>query len=220
MADLYNQLVSDTPTYYGQVEQNEWMKDPLNDVALNDDWAIPSLLSTFWGVPEILPFLPYAKDIWKGRGLLFHKPFSWMTPKEYTNFGKRGKQFYKEVLHPQSAKNKKFNLDASFPNSRAMESDYKYMEQYPLTRKNINDAQEKLYTYPKNYGGHKLRTDAEGFNNLKVKWKGQDYAYQIRDNAGHIGNDFYNIKPYSEAIKDKQQQDYYSKLFENLLNDY
>ena len=132
MADLYNQLVSDTPIQYGQVQHFE----PLNDTALNDDWAIPTLVSGGLRVVKSIPFLPYIKDIWNGRKLLFHKPFDEMTSEEYNLFGKKGKSFYKNYLHNSTAKHRDIG-NISFPNSQAGKADYRYMEKYPLLVEDI-----------------------------------------------------------------------------------
>lgn len=148
------------------------------------------------------PYAPYLDKIWKGRSLLFHKPFENMTPQEYNEFGRRGVKFYKEVLHPIQATNKNVDNAIHFPNRRASESDYRYMEQYPLLPKNIKEATENTYKLPKpkidKYGNETIRDDAKGFHNLKVKWKDKYYDYQIRDNKYNDFYDFYNIKPYDK----------------------
>ena len=66
MSELYNRLMDDNPTYYGEAQYFE----PMNDVALNDDWAIPSLVSGGAGLFKSVPYLPYLKDIWKKKGLV------------------------------------------------------------------------------------------------------------------------------------------------------
>ena len=154
------------------------------------------------GLKTIGEYLPYINDIWQGRGLLFHKPFDWMTPEEYTNFGRKGVEFYKSVLNPRKAESRYIENPINFPNSKAGESDYKYMEQYPLVVKNIKEALSNVYKKVKpkidKNGNEYIRKDAKGFHNLKVKWKGKEYDYQIRDNAYNKENDFYNIKPYEK----------------------
>ena len=145
------------------------------------------------------PYAPYLDKIWKGRSLLFHKPFENMTPQEYNEFGRRGVKFYKEVLNPTQTTNKNVDNAIRFPNASAGESDYRYMEQYPLLPKNIKEAQENTYIPPQpkiKNGKPYIRKDAKGFHNLKVKWKDKYYDYQIRDNAYDDFNDFHNIKPY------------------------
>lgn len=195
MASLYEQMTGDAPVQYGRVEF-----DPLNDVALNDDWAIPSMVVGGLGLFKTIPYLPYLREIWKGRNLLLHKPFDKMTKEEYNNYGKLGRDFYKSVLNKQKANSRFINGDISFPNKRASETDYRYMEQYPLLRKNIHDATKNTFIEPQakidEYGNEYIRSDANGFNNLKIRWNGNDYDYQIKENANGSGNDFYNIKPY------------------------
>lgn len=142
------------------------------------------------GLNYIKDYAPYINDIWQGRNLLLHKDFNKMTPKEYTNYGNTGKEFFKRILHPQKANNEIVG-EIIFPNGSAGKSDYKYMEQYPLLRYNINKAKDNKFI--KNY---KNRKDTDGFNNLKVKWKDKDYTYQIKNNKYDKTNDFYNIKPY------------------------
>ncbi len=73
---------------------------------------------------------------------------------------------------------------------------YRYIEQYPVLKQNIKRAVENI-----NLPNNKIRDDSLSFDNLKVKWNGQDYVYQIRDNAYTQTKDFYNIKPYEKLIK-------------------
>lgn len=187
----------------GGVEYNAAKeKGMLNDAAINDGWLLPSLLIGGNGIYRtISPFVPYINDIVQGLDLLVHKPYNWMSPEEYNAFGQRGVEYFKKVLNPQSATNKNIENEIHFPNRRAGESDYKYMEQYPLLRKNIEEATKDTYLPPrvkinKKTGEKYTRQDAKGFHNLKVRWKGKDYDYQIKDNAYDKYNDFYNIKPY------------------------
>jgi len=83
--------------------------DPLNDVALNDDWAIPNLVmggvGLFNGSRAVLNLLPYKNDIWQGRNLLFHKPFWMMNKADKNKYENLGETFYKNVLHPQFSSN-------------------------------------------------------------------------------------------------------------------
>lgn len=194
MTNLYKYIANTT-------EDEPTQFEPLHDAAIDETWkyAIPLSLGGL-GIKTALPFLPYMADIWAGRNLLFHKPFDKMTKEEYTNYGYTGRDFYKKVLNPQKAQNKFIEGEINLPNSKAMKPDYRYMEQYPLLRKNINEASENTFLKPhpkidKN-GNAYIRSDAQGFNNLKVNWKGEDYIYQIKKNAYDNQNYFHNIKPY------------------------
>lgn len=173
---------------------------PDEGIALNDNTLSSLLLGgafaktlgkgavqTFNTVKE---YAPYAKDIWEGRELLIHKPFDKMTPEEYTKYGDIGKQYFKTTLNPQTSHNPIIG-DVKYPNKSAGKPDYKYMEQYPFMRYNIDKATNNKYI-PNN----KNRADAKGFDNLKVNWKGKDYAYQIKNSAYNQGKNFHNIKPY------------------------
>ena len=42
------------------------------------------------GLKAIGSYLPYMNDIWRGRELIFHKPFDKMTPEEFKQYGKMG----------------------------------------------------------------------------------------------------------------------------------
>ena len=162
---------------------------------------------TVKNIKDATTYLPYLKDIWEGRGLLIHKPFDQMTEQEIAAYRQLGNSFYKNNLNGRTAENNMLHkpTPVNFPNARAGESDFQYMEQYPLLRRNIQEAKENTFLPPhvkidKN-GNEYIRPDANGFNNLKVNWKGKLYDYQIKENSNNSGNDFYNIKPYEYLLK-------------------
>lgn len=174
MADLYNQLVSDTPIQYGQVEQNEWINNPLNDVALNDDWAIPSLVSGVLGASKTIPFLPYIKDIWAGKNLLFHKPFQNMTKEEFKDYGNMGKDYYKNYLQNNPINVKGYGLIKFGRKNRGKDKTINY-EQYPFLRKNIENATREDFTT--NYKNEFDRT----YDYFSNTYKGDLYHYLIEN---------------------------------------
>ena len=197
MATLTEQLAAN-PVLYGGVSN-----DPYNDAAIDETWKyVLGARIGLRGLGLLNEFGPYLKDIWQGRNLLFHTPFDEMTPEDIRAYRKLGNIFYKNNLNGQTVENNLLHTDGpvSFPNGRASESDYQYMEQYPLLRKNIKEAKENTFLPPHikydENGNSYFRTDANGFNNLKVKWKNKLYDYQIKENSNGSGNDFYNIKPY------------------------
>lgn len=128
------------------------------------------------------------QGIWNGRDLIFHKKFEEMTPQEYTEYGKLGKKYYKTNLHNKTFENSEIGT-GNFPNSQAGKTDYRYMEQYPFLRYLLKNAKVEAKE------NNKDRIDSLMFYDLKNKFKGKDYIYQIRKNAYDKTNNFYNIKP-------------------------
>lgn len=148
---------------------------------------------------------PKTQQLMHAGQLLFHKPFEKMTKEEYNAYGRLGKDYYKNYVKGQRAKNDVIG-DVDFYGGQAGESDYKYMEQYPFLKRNIEKARENVYREVKpkigKDGKEYIRKDATGFDNLKVNWKGKDYDYQIRHNPSLPNKDFYNIKPYEKFLEE------------------
>ena len=153
----------------------------------------------------------YLPQVISAARLLYHKPFEKMSPEEYKNYGKLGKEYYKKyiqgnkVYNPEvQKKDYKQREGIMFTGGQAGEPDYRYMEQYPKLEENIEKSLNNYFeeTRPKIGKDGKLymRNDAKGFSNLKVDWKGQDYDYQIRHNPFLEMPDFYNIQPYDVFI--------------------
>lgn len=141
--------------------------------------------------------------------LLFHKPFYKMDNFEKATYEQQGKEYYKTYLNKNQAYNKAIGT-VDFTNAQAGEPNLEFMEQYPLARFLIWSGKENKFipTKPKiNKTTGKIyeRKDATGFNNLKVRWKGKDYDYQIRENPSLPNPDFYNIKPYELFLKEIEQ---------------
>lgn len=137
----------------------------------------------------------YLPQILSASKLLIHKPFDKMTKQEYNKYGKLGKRYYKDYIQGNMVTNDIIG-DVDFKGAQAGKPDYRYMEQYPFLRKNLEEANENI-TLPTN----KERADAIDFDNLKVNWKGKDYTYQVRNNPDLPTKDFYNIKPYDILLK-------------------
>ncbi len=141
----------------------------------------------------------YAGRSIDGFGLTHHKPFEMMTKGEYNQYGRNGKKYYKDYIQYTKVKNDILG-DIYFSGGQAGKPDYKYMEQYPALKRNIRKSIENI-----NLPNNKIREDSLGFDNLKVNWNGQDYAYQIRNNSYAQNKDFYNIKPYEKLIKNQNK---------------
>lgn len=152
---------------------------------------------------------PKTQQLMHAGQLLFHKPFEKMTNEEYASYGRLGKEYYKKYIQGTKAKNDIIG-DVDFYGAQARKSDPRYMEQYPFLRKNIEKAKENVYLEVKEKLDKKglpyTRKDATGFDNLKIKWKGKDYDYQIRNNPELPNKDFYNIKPYEKLLEELQKR--------------
>lgn len=149
--------------------------------------------------------IKYLPEAISAARLLHHKPFDKMTPKEYSDYGKLGKEYYKKYIQNKPVINEKFGV-YDFKGGQAGKPDYRYMEQYPKLRENIENAKDNVYLDVKPYiddkGNLVTRKDATGFDNLKVNWKGKDFDYQMRHNPFLDTPDFYNIKPYEFLIEE------------------
>lgn len=138
-------------------------------------------------------------------GLPFYKALD--KVKDYI---KMGEKYYKENIQPYQEHNSTFGNDYYYPGNSSGKTYYEYMNQYPTLRKNTREAQEFIYL-----DNNKPRTDANGFDNLKVNFKGDDYAYQFKNNAYNQHKEFHNIKPYSlveEELKGKMPKSLYDAL--------
>ena len=141
----------------------------------------------------------YTSKLNSARKLIYHKPYETMNKEEARAFKGMGKKYYKDYIQFRSVENPyygKFN----FVGSQAGKPDYKFMEQYPFLRKNLQNASDNI-----GIKNNKERIDSLGFNNIKVNFKGKDYDYQIRKNSNNLENDFYNIKPYELFEKELNQ---------------
>ena len=129
-------------------------------------------------------------------------------------YGRVGKNYFKNNIQPNRDYSEVLKDYVYYPGKQAGKIRYKDMKQFPKLRENIRNSDTNLFIKNK-----KDRTDAAGFNNLKVNFEGEDYAYQVRNNPKTKHQEFYNIKPYYLAEKDYQEQqlnDYLLKIFENL----
>ena len=153
--------------------------------------------------------IKYLPELISGARLLYHKPFDKMTKEEYTKYGQLGKEYYKKYIQNKPVNNEKFGV-YDFKGAQAGKPDYRYMEQYPKLRENIENAKENVYLDAKPYidknGKLVTRKDATGFDNLKVNWKGKDFDYQMRHNPFLDTPDFYNIKPYQFLINEIEKR--------------
>lgn|GEM_PF-6841577 len=182
----------------------------LSDAAINDQTLANILVSgtgLIKGAPAVWSALP--SNIKLSYGLPIYR----LIDRSLNSFGKLGKQYFKNELHPYRDYSKVLNKYVYYPNKVAGKTRNQYMNQYPNVRKGVREAEEKLHIdnkYPRN--------DANGFENLKVNFRGKDYAYQIKNNPVNERAEFYNIKPYDLAEKDYEQQ-YWEKVFEQIIND-
>lgn len=158
---------------YGYLTNN----NNLNDVALNDDWAVPSLVLSIYSMGRTLPYLPYLpylKDIWYGRDLLFHKPFNLMTREEFKNYGALGDKYYQNFLQNNPINKRGFGL-IEFGRKNRNKDITVNKENYPFLRKNINDAVENLE--PTNNKNEPDRI----YHYLENRNNGNLYHYLIED---------------------------------------
>ena len=185
--------------------------EPLNDVALNDDWAIPSVLMGGLGLVKLgaEPLLNYSK----GLALSYGKPLFRLFDKSLNTFGKLGKDYFRKNIKNTKDYSKILNEYVYYPDSQIGKIRYKYLDQLPKLKQNVRNS-----NFNRHIDNKYFRQDAKGFDNLKVNFKGNDYAYQIRNNAINGHKEFYNIKPYKYVEEDYQNQ-YFNKLFKNLLDD-
>lgn len=125
---------------YGEVSNNG---NTLNDQAINEPLAIPSVALALTGISEGLPYLPYLNDIWQGRGLLIHKPFNLMSSDEFKKYGNIGKRYYQKYLQNNPVYKRGFGLIEFGRTNKGKDSTFN-MERYPFLRKNLSDSVEKL----------------------------------------------------------------------------
>lgn len=173
MENLFNYLTSEnTPILHGNVSIN------MNDAAIDDPWAIPSLITGGLGAfktgKALTGMAPYFNDIWQGRKLLFHKPFGWMSKQEFKNYGNLGKNYYKNFLQKNPVNIKGYGKVEFGKHNRGKDLTQN-MEQYPFLRKNLETG--TLEPFSTNY---KNETDRiyDYFSNT---YKGDLYHYLIEN---------------------------------------
>lgn len=164
-----------------------------NDEALIDEWAIPNLVTGGMGLynagKTAFEFVPYAKDIWEGRNLLFHKPFKWMNKQEYDNYGALGKDYYQKYLQKNPVYIEDYGLVNFGSNNRGKDYPFK-MEQYPFLRKNIEKSKWQFNSNTKNEID---RNYDHFYNNYNRKLF--DYIIEnIKTNQGDIIKNYKMIK--------------------------
>lgn len=162
-----------------------------NDVALNDDFAIPSLVLGGLGLYKSIPFLPYLKDIWNGRNLLFHKPFEKMTNEEFNNYGKMGKLYYQNYLQNNPVYIKGYGEITFSKNNRGKDKTINF-EQYPLLRKNLENATKEDFST-----NYKNEPDRE-YNYFSNTYKGDLFNYLI-ENIDNVGKKYKMMKNKSKG---------------------
>lgn len=151
--------------------------DPLNGVAMNDEWAIPSLVTgsmgLFQGGKTALGIAPYLKDIWKGKDLLFHKPFGWMNKQELKQYGNLGKKYYQEHLQNNPVNIPDYGLVKFGRHNKGKDKTIN-MEQYPFLRQKLETSTKGQNTNSKN----ELDRSYDHFINT---YKGNLYHYLIEN---------------------------------------
>lgn len=132
------------------------------DAALVDNQTPFLLMGGISTGQKALGYAPYINDIWQGRKLLFHKPFEKMTREEFKNYGKLGKEYYKNHLQRNPINIKGYG-NIIFGGTNKGKDNTRNMEQYPFLRKNLqsakwqynsNDKQEIDRTYDHFFNTH------------------------------------------------------------------
>lgn len=156
----------------GLAEYLTGMKEPsVEDVT----WQyVPTSYLGVRGLAKGLGYLPYAKDIYNGLDLLFHKPFDKMTNEEFKQYGNLGKTYYQEYLQNNPVNIKGYGT-VSFSRKNKGKDFIKNMEQYPLLRKNLENATKENFTT-----NYKNETD-RNYDYFLNKYKGSLYHYLIED---------------------------------------
>lgn len=183
--------------------------NPLNDAAIDETWKyVPlSLGMRTMGLAAKRPLINMGESF-----LLSHtKPIFKLFDKTLNSFGKIGKDYFKHTIQDKKDYNPVLDDYVYYPGSQIGKMRYKYMDQLPKLRKNVREADFNLHIDNK-----RKRTDSTGWDNLKVNSKGENFAYQIRNNAINKNKELYNIKPFELAERDYKYQ-YFNKLFEKLL---
>ena len=180
---------------------------PHNDEAIIDEWAVPNLVMGTMGIYQAgrtaFELAPYAKDIWAGRNLIFHKPFPIMNNLEKQQLKENKIDFYKNFLHNNPLETSFGTVN--FRNRQSGEIDTKYARQLPLLRYKISKFNKNDSIPMQDF---KQRPHIKYFDNFKTKWLGKDYDYQIRHNNNDNSIDFYNIKEYELFKKDLKDPKY------------
>lgn len=171
-----------------------------NDEAIIDEWAVPNLVMGTMGIYQAgktaFELAPYAKDIWAGRNLLFHKPFKWMSKQEYDNYGQMGKNYFQNYLQKNPINIKEYGKINFSSNNRGKDYPFK-MDQYPFLRKNLENAKWKFNSNEKN----ELDRTYDHFYNQHNR-KLYDYLIEnITDNQGKI---IRNYKMMKEILKNNK----------------
>lgn len=189
------------------------MEERYHDQALPAEEPLVFALMTGRTIPKLAySLLPnsaktYLTEKTLEHGLPFFKLLN--NAKKYGNIGTK---YYKEHIHPYVEHNNTFGNDYYFPNGAAGKPDYKYMKQYPTLRKNVRESQEFIYL-----DNNKPRTDANGFDNVKVNYKGNNYSYQFKNSAYDNRKEFHNIKPY-ELVEEELKKKIPKTLYDALMN--
>ena len=177
----------------------------------------------------VLPFALGAKSLIQSKfdsllptaqGFLLQKsqPLFKFFDNSLNLYGRMGKDYFKTNIQPYRDYSKVLKDYIYYPGKQAGKIRYKYMDQFPTLRENIRNSDFSRYIRNK-----KPRKDSSGFDNLKVNFDGEDFAYQVRNNPRNNHKEFYNIKPFELAEKDYQEQqyqDYLLKMFEKLPEEY
>lgn len=207
-SNLYKQLLEGTlpelkdlsPTIDNQNKYfriNYQTYPPHNDEAIIDEWAVPNLVMGTMGLYQAgktaFELAPYAKDIWAGRNLLFHKPFKWMSKQEYDNYGQMGKNYFQNYLQKNPINIKEYGKINFSSNNRGKDYPFK-MDQYPFLRKNLENAKWKFNSNEKN----EFDRTYDHFYNLHNR---KLYDYLIEKITNNQGKTIRNYKMMKEILK-------------------
>ena len=147
--------------------------DSLNDVVLNDTWGIPSLILGVGGVKTLANFAPYAKDIWNGKNLLFHKPFNLMNRQELKEYGKIGQKFYQDYLQNNPANIPNYGQVKFGKTNRGKDKSIN-MEQYPFLRQKLETSERGITTNTKDEADR-------SYDHFSNTYKGNLFHYLIEN---------------------------------------
>lgn len=187
MSELYSNLTGQ------ELDRGEAINDSILFTLLAPSAMVgkKAITSTTSAIKNFAKYIPYAKDIWQGRNLLFHKPFDKMSEEEFKNYGKLGEMYYKNYLQRNPVKIKGYGTITFSKHNRGKDKTINY-EQYPLLRKNIETSTKENFST--NYNNEPDRT-YDYFSNTH---KGDLYHYLI-ENISKRGTKYKMMKNKSKG---------------------
>ena len=137
----------------GYITNEPTVEDYYNDVALNDEWMLPMILSGGKIGPntinKIKEYGPYLKDIWAGRDIIFAKTPTNRFTKEFEKLKQLGLEYYKNYLQKHPVNIKDYG-EVNFGRHNRGKDDTIDYKQYPFLRKNLESSKKDISTNNKN----------------------------------------------------------------------